>query len=46
MQLSTIQATKQIIRDENGGAIPYVVGWLLGVPVSILLLIALLRAVF
>jgi hypothetical protein len=31
---------------ENGSVLPYFVGWLFGVPVSILFLIALLRTVF
>lgn len=34
------------VKNENGGALPYIVGWLLGVPLSILLLIYLVRAVF
>lgn len=34
------------IDNENGSMIPYVFGWLLGVPISVLFLIALLRGVF
>lgn len=37
---------KSVLANENGGAIPYILGWLLGVPVSILLLIYLVRAIF
>jgi hypothetical protein len=35
-----------IPQDENGSALPYVFGWLMGVPVTILLLIAMMRAIF
>lgn len=35
-----------VIGNEKGGAIPYLFAWLLGVPVSLLLLVALFRAVF
>lgn len=29
--------------DKNGRAIPYVLGWLMGIPLSVLILIYLLR---
>jgi hypothetical protein len=32
--------------SEHGSVLPYVAGWLLGVPISILFLIALFRTVF
>lgn len=35
-----------IVGNEKGAALPYVVAWLLGVPVSLLLLVALFRAIF
>lgn len=35
-----------VLANQRGGVMPYVFGWLLGVPVSILLLIAMLRAIF
>ena len=34
------------VANEQGSALPYIFGWLLGVPVSLLMLIALVRAVF
>jgi hypothetical protein len=36
----------QTIDNKRGSVLPYVVGWLLGVPVSILFLVYLVRAVF
>ena len=33
-------------RNERGSVLPYALGWLMGVPVSLLLLIAVLRSVF
>lgn len=36
----------QNIKSENGSVVPYIFGWLLGVPVSILFMIAILRTVF
>lgn len=38
--------SKMILKNENGGAGPYILGWLLGVPTSILFLIFLLRSIF
>ncbi len=35
-----------VTRDERGGAAPYLIAWVLGVPGSILLLIFLFRSVF
>jgi hypothetical protein len=35
-----------LIFDESGSVLPYILGWLLGVPTSILLLIMVLRSVF
>jgi len=35
-----------VLGNEKGGAIPYLFAWLLGVPVSLLVLVALFRAVF
>ena len=35
-----------ILKNENGSAGPYILGWLLGVPTSILFLIFILRAIF
>jgi len=40
---------KKVVRnpevlDENGSALPYVLGWFMGVPMSVLILIALLRS--
>ena len=34
------------VKSEEGSVVPYLLGWLLGVPVSILFMIALLRTVF
>lgn len=34
------------LRTERGSALPYIFGWLLGVPVSVLFLIAILRSIF
>lgn len=34
------------LRTQHGSVVPYLFGWLLGVPISILLLIAMFRAVF
>jgi len=36
----------EFVKKQNGSVVPYVFGWLLGVPVSVLLLIAMLRTVF
>jgi len=33
-------------RNERGSVLPYALGWLMGVPVSLLLLVAVLRSVF
>ncbi len=44
MQL--LKTHMQIIKSENGSALPYVAGWLLGVPTSILFLIFILRSIF
>ncbi|MBC7458858.1 MAG: hypothetical protein H7235_11295, partial [Bdellovibrionaceae bacterium] len=37
---------KMILENQNGSAGPYILGWLLGVPTSILFLIFLLRSIF
>ena len=34
------------VMNQKGSVVPYVFGWMLGVPVSVLLLIAMLRTVF
>ena len=36
----------QTLRSQQGSVMPYVLGWFLGVPVSILFLIAMLRTIF
>ncbi len=36
----------EILKNEKGSAVPYIFAWLLGVPTSLLILIALVRAVF
>jgi len=43
---SGIATSSELVRNEKGSALPYIFGWLLGVPVSLLILIALVRAVF
>jgi len=35
-----------LVDNEKGSAGPYILAWLLGVPASLLIMIALLRAVF
>jgi len=35
-----------MIGNEKGGALPYVFAWILGVPLSLLVLVALFRALF
>ena len=35
-----------VLANQRGSAAPYILGWLMGVPMSILLMIALLRSVF
>ncbi len=37
---------RNVLANQNGSAGPYILGWLLGVPTSILFLIFLLRAIF
>ncbi len=44
--MKTNENTQSLIANENGSAGPYILGWLLGVPGSVLLMIFLLRAVF
>ena len=41
-----LKKTEVNLKSEQGSAIPYIFGWLLGVPVSILFMIAILRTVF
>jgi hypothetical protein len=38
--------TQSVLKNENGSALPYVLGWFMGIPVSILFLIFMLKAVF
>ena len=42
----TVTPAFAALRSERGSVVPYIFGWLLGVPVSILFLIAILRSVF
>jgi hypothetical protein len=43
--MKTVMKTKKIIKgNEDGSALPYVLGWFMGVPTSVLLLIFLLRS--
>lgn len=35
----------EIVNNENGSVVPYIFGWLLGVPTSILFLVFLFRNV-
>lgn len=44
--MKTVKTFLNISENENGGAIPYILGWLMGVPVIILVLIAMMRAIF
>ena len=38
---------KQMLKlNQHGSAIPYVLAWLLGVPFTLVLLVAMMRAVF
>ena len=41
-----LQKTEMNLKSEKGSVAPYILGWLLGVPVSILFMIAILRTVF
>ena len=43
---TTIFGFSRPVLNQNGDVLPYAIAWLLGVPMSILLLIAMLRAVF
>jgi len=40
------QVSGPVLANERGGMLPYVVGWLMGVPMTILFLIFVLRSVF
>lgn len=40
------QIQAPIVGNEKGGAGPYFLAWLLGVPASLLILVAIFRAVF
>ena len=37
---------RSVLASERGSALPYLFGWLLGVPTSILFLIFILRSIF
>lgn len=45
-KLTTLKSQFAVIKNEKGEILPYVLGWFLGVPISVLLLIAMLRTVF